>query len=1045
MTLSVIFVLCIADQLPLPIPSLPEQGISGTDGTHSTNSDQADSFECPAKTKNESSSFGPPIDEQASHEPAEPKELCATPQVKLPSHETLNESISTLQPCPDATLPPTRNQNETITSNLWSNEQILESTEPEQLQPEDPQGNMLSCGATDEYVSSILPHSDKSLLNKDLSKESSAGQFIEGDDATSVKESGIQSAVQDDSKNIHNGIVENLLSHDTAHQYTSGLLAHVKEILKEKTLYTQSPTGIDNNSLKATTGSETVQGIEVATNSKDVRKDSVDEDAIEVTSKSTNSEDVENEIAQNQVEIDQLSRRPGFTDTDCIVLCSGEVMKFLKSKSTPKNISNSVLRVICEIADGSRKHNIKRHVLLEKHGLYEAMVNKTTRIIWQDRLRYLFEKEIQGEKEQLYAKAVTILAITTKHGHDQQRTIEKAKYAVQQASHSNITVPVKLLREQPHEESGSFSQKYKVVVMDSKPDEIFRPLPNIEGSEYSPMQFHKLSEVLKLLLNPDDLLATCPMELSQVESEIVCCEYKQPIILHGRSGTGKTTICLYRMYNEFKMFCQVMASPQEDNEEDHEGTENFLKLAFITKNHLLCMQMMNKFHGIARIEESMRTVMSFDDKIPYRFTDVKNDQYPLFLTSRQFLLMLDATLDGEPFFEKYEDGSVSCEIVSSDYSYMYNEVEDILEMEESESEDELKNTFSVEKRKQIIEITADYFVSYIWEKIASDEIKRQKVDPLLVWMEIRSVIKGSKEALSSPEGYLSLDEYLNFGERVAPTFVEGSFNRASVYELFLKYKRFVSEKEGVKLFDECTLIHNLYQRVYKTKHSKVIDHFYIDEVQDFTQAELALILSCSSNKQATFCTGDTAQTIMKGVAFRFKDLRTQFWKIASEQSHPKMKKRNIPKLYTLCDNFRCHSGILSLAQGIIDLLKCYFSHSFDDNLPIDRAAFVGPKPILLEPSSPDDLALVLLGNQEGTSTIDFGAHQVIIVRNDESKAKLPECIREGIVLTALEAKGLEFEDVLLYNFFTDSPVSVRNTQMLTLEIISFLFCLGQSR
>jgi hypothetical protein len=52
---------------------------------------------------------------------------------------------------------------------------------------------------------------------------------------------------------------------------------------------------------------------------------------------------------------------------------------------------------------------------------------------------------------------------------------------------------------------------------------------------------------------------------------------------------------------------------------------------------------------------------------------------------------------------------------------------------------------------------------------------------------------------------------------------------------------------------------------------------YVDETQDFTQAELYLLISICRNPNGMFLTGDTAQGIMRGISFRFKDLRTLFY------------------------------------------------------------------------------------------------------------------------------------------------------------------------
>jgi DNA helicase IV len=50
----------------------------------------------------------------------------------------------------------------------------------------------------------------------------------------------------------------------------------------------------------------------------------------------------------------------------------------------------------------------------------------------------------------------------------------------------------------------------------------------------------------------------------------------------------------------------------------------------------------------------------------------------------------------------------------------------------------------------------------------------------------------------------------------------------------------------------------------------------------------------------------------------------------------------------------------------------------------------------------------------------FGCSQVIIVREQESKSKIPEFLSNMLCLTVYEAKGLEFDDVILFNFFEDS-------------------------
>ena len=174
-----------------------------------------------------------------------------------------------------------------------------------------------------------------------------------------------------------------------------------------------------------------------------------------------------------------------------------------------------------------------------------------------------------------------------------------------------------------------------------------------------------------------------------------------------------------------------------------------------------------------------------------------------------------------------------------------------------------------------------------------------------------------------------------------------------------------------------------------------------------------------------FLTGDTAQSIMRGISFRFTDLRSLFHYTndqSSQSLHP--IKIQVPALHSLAINFRSHAGVLQLAASVIDLMKSFFPNSFD-TLPNDRGMFPGPQPVFLQSCQESDLALLLQSNKRASSTIEFGAHQVIIVQNEEVKKGLPDVLKSGIVLTVFESKGLEFDDVLLYNFFSDSPVSCK--------------------
>ena len=170
-------------------------------------------------------------------------------------------------------------------------------------------------------------------------------------------------------------------------------------------------------------------------------------------------------------------------------------------------------------------------------------------------------------------------------------------------------------------------------------------------------------------------------------------------------------------------------------------------------------------------------------------------------------------------------------------------------------------------------------------------------------------------------------------------------------------------------------------------------------------------------RRGAVVTGDTAQTIARGLSFRFADLRSLFHLAAQSSSTGAAAPKDI---YKLVNNYRTHAGVLKLANVAVELIEHHFPSAID-KLEHDRGLFEGPRPQIIGGSRFEDLCLLLLGSNPASAEIEFGAQQVIIVRTEASKQRLPEDLkRAGLVCTAMESKGLEFDDVLLWNFFSDS-------------------------
>ena len=808
------------------------------------------------------------------------------------------------------------------------------------------------------------------------------------------------------------------------------------------------------------------------------------------------SEDISAILAEHvsELDIDQLSWE---------VEGTVKVVKFFKDRKNSSMIREAAAKTIYQLAEGKRNENLSKRVSNEKSlQLYEARITQAARILWEKAITY--SAKLTGLSPiPVYSEVIRVWEIVLDHDNLERRI----KYCTKQIEKSHLrgakaSVKFSLLPQMisdPKEGGEKVRGKEKLdypmqFTLSSEKERnskcSFIPAANTKDDEYNVTTFYSFDTInfKSMLLGINDR-RDFPFKEWHKEHEIIKLTSREAILLLGRSGTGKTTCCLYRLWNEFKNFWNpesntfrlkiprrrlippsVLMMSAEDNEskedqvesgelesavdeptecdamstltsasqevapnvnvfqvgENMEITEEDLHQVFITKNYVLCDQMKKRFYNMSAAFDFL------DQHIKHEVTDPGNDlskvddyAFPLFLTSRQFYILLDNSLcDGKAFFKRDEEGNLRVKITSLDYDHEDPDI--LLDLEQSDSEEEemegssstTMQSLSKGHTERCTEVTALYFKEFIWPTISHQcGINSKDFDPLLVWIEIQSFIKGSESALRKGT-HLSLEEYKEIGNRMAPNF---SSHRDTIYKVFLKYRKYQqNQRHHNYLFDECDLVLHLYNRLKDVPDVPWSIHsLYIDEVQDFTQAELAIFVHCCRNPNSMFFTGDTAQSIMRGVAFRFQDLRSSFHKI-----HSKISKVNVPrKPYSLTINFRSHSGILNVAGSIIDLISEFFKDSID-HLPDDEGMFPGPYPVLLESCEIDDLALLLSSTEQEVSAIEFGAHQVILVHSKEAKDNLPSILKGAIVLTIFEAKGLEFDDVLLYNFFTDSMVSL---------------------
>ena len=884
-------------------------------------------------------------------------------------------------------------------------------------------------------------------------------------------------------------------------------------------------------------------------------------DADQISQKPTGEDDAVidgNEIGEDHdAEADIDSKSP-FEDLPWEVDCTDRVWKVMSSKKVDNCTRKRIIDKIRMLANGRWNKTMCKRLEGEakKEGiqLYESKLTKSQRIIWEKTIAFSgrcsenpeLRLSIGNPEGRIYSDIIRVWDIVLDHDK-LQRSIEHIVKSHDRGMDCIIKKKLKGITVEAQIDTTSSREclpnKYAELADLEKPadnplvkkdvpkkpavsndlSQIFFPPASANEQEYHILKFYSFSTALvKTVLESDtSTKIDFPFKITELEHAIVNLRPDPPIpiILLGRSGTGKTTCCLYRLWDNFQRYWEsaVTAGPhiprydpqledtrgvdkdealqsttsedqagcsqdrtslasecqhfdacvdtglgslvqentylgsytshlpedenhcEENNPEDMNQPQLYehLHQVFITKNTVLCSEVEKNFKELCHACPAAEHRKPFEDQpIPTKIQDVDEEAWPLFVNSRDWLLMLDASLPGESFFKRAADGSLLRKIDGwgeEDNHLQFipaTESDDESDNEEdegvpgigkgSEETKERKKETAKEERDPRREITYQVFQAEIWPKMKKSSKEKIDYHPTLVWTEIRSFIKGSAEALLFENGELSLKDYESIGKKKAPNF---SADRKVVYDLFRVYQRIHS---SYRMFDEADLVFNIHRRLQSIPAPEWSVHqFYVDETQDFTQAELSLLIRCCRFPNNLFFTGDTAQSIMRGIAFRFDDLKSLFHhakKAAGirEDHHDFIK---VPKrLYQLTHNYRSHAGILRLASSVVDLLLHYFRDSFD-RLEKDQGLFEGPKPVLLESCSPTDLAMILQGNQRQSSRIEFGAHQVVLVASNEAREMMPDELKHGLVMTIYEAKGLEFDDVLIYNFFKDSQVT----------------------
>jgi hypothetical protein len=255
-----------------------------------------------------------------------------------------------------------------------------------------------------------------------------------------------------------------------------------------------------------------------------------------------------------------------------------------------------------------------------------------------------------------------------------------------------------------------------------------------------------------------------------------------------------------------------------------------------------------------------------------------------------------------------------------------------------------------------------------------------------VFEEIRGVLAAGAGGVLAREAYLAL----GIRQSIFPV-----DQRERIYDLFEKYRAWLSE---ARLFDL-----NLVAQEWQALAAPRYDFVVIDEVQDITTVQLALVLKTLKRPGHFLLCGDSNQIVHPNF-FSWSQVKSLFWQ------DPTLAERQ--QLSVLTANFRNGLEATRVANQLLKIKHRRFGS-------IDRESNFLVQAVGGEPGQ-----VALMPDKESTKReLDLKIRQstqfAVLVMRDEDKAEARRHFATPLLFSIHEAKGLEYENIVLYRFISD--------------------------
>ncbi|MCC7327176.1 MAG: hypothetical protein IT521_10275 [Burkholderiales bacterium] len=259
----------------------------------------------------------------------------------------------------------------------------------------------------------------------------------------------------------------------------------------------------------------------------------------------------------------------------------------------------------------------------------------------------------------------------------------------------------------------------------------------------------------------------------------------------------------------------------------------------------------------------------------------------------------------------------------------------------------------------------------------------KSIDAHQAFEEIRGVIT------AEAGGPLDRGAYLALGVRQS-IFAEA--DRALLYDVYERYRAWLAE---AGLYDR-----NLVAHEWRRHAVPRYDFVVVDEVQDFTMAQLALVLATLKKPGHFLLCGDSNQIVHPNL-FSWSRVKTLFWRdalLAQKQ-----------EVSVLRANFRNGREATRVANALLRIKHRRFGS-------IDRESN-----FLVEAIAGDEGTVAVLPDTDATKKeLNQKTRQstqlAVLVLRDDDKAEARLHFQTPLIFSIHEAKGLEYESIVLYRF-----------------------------